>query len=316
MQWWRIVGAIGRFLMRAGVVILLFVVYQLWGTGLSTARAQDRLDRQFARQLADAPTTTTTTTTTVGPNPPTVTTAPVPSDVPVPELGEPVGRITIPEIDSDFVIVQGVDLKWLRDGPGHFPQTPMPGQPGNAAIAGHRTTYQAPFNRLDELQPGDTITITTVQGTFTYRVDPHTTPDGDVSGHFIVRYDDVSILEQGVGDRLTLMACHPKFSAAQRIVVTASLVTPAAPSTPIPTYADTVTNDASADVLAGGDRSARVPAVLWGALTALVWFGLWYAARRWRRIPVWAAWLVGTPVILALLFLTFENVSLLLPASY
>ena len=308
MQWWRIVGAVGRFMMRAGAVLLLFVVYQLWGTGLSTGRAQDRLNREFDQQVAEVATTPTTT----APGAPVT----APADLPVPALGDALGRITIRSIGSDFLFVQGVDLKWLRDGPGHFPQTPLPGQPGNAAIAGHRTTYQAPFNRLDELAPGDTITITTLQGTFTYSVDRHEDEKGAVSGHVIVGPDDVSILEQGVGNRLTLMACHPKYSAAQRIVVTATLTSNPAPSTPIPTYADTVTTDASLDSLAGGDPDAWLPALLWGYATILVWFGVWFTARKWKPIPLWATYVIGTPVVLVLLFLTFENVARLLPASY
>lgn len=295
-------------MMRAGAVLLLFVVYQLWGTGLATARAQDRLTRQFDTQVADAGPTAGDAVATAPETAPTTLLAP--------QLGEPLGRLTIPAIDSDFIFVQGVDLKWLKDGPGHFPQTPLPGQTGNAAIAGHRTTYKAPFNRLDELQPGDPIDVTTLQGTFRYTVDSHPTQSGGTTGHFIVEPSDLSILDQGVGNRLTLMACNPKFSATQRIVVTATLSTPAAAHTPIPSYANTVTTDASADSLAGGDPSAWLDSILWGAAAAATWFGVWFAARRWRRIPMWACYVVGTPVVLVLLFMTFDNVARLLPAAY
>ncbi|HEY6531127.1 MAG TPA: sortase, partial [Acidimicrobiales bacterium] len=186
MQWWRVVGAIGRFMMRAGVLVLLFVAYQLWGTGLATNRAQDRLESEFRSQLAevDATSTTATTPTTEPTTSSTLAPGTAPVDLPVPEPGDPVGRIVIPSIGVDFISVQGVDLKWLKEGPGHFPQTPLPGQPGNVALAGHRTTYAAPFNRLDELQPGDEITFETLQGTFTYRVDAHETEPGAApSGH-------------------------------------------------------------------------------------------------------------------------------------
>ena len=294
-------------MIRAGAVVLLFVAYQLWGTGLSTARAQDRLDSTFSQTLAAA---------APAPAPEDATAADTTADIAPPELGDPIGRLQLPTIDSDHIVVQGVDLSLLRNGPGHFPQTAMPGQPGNAAIAGHRTTYGAPFNRLDELAPGDPITVTTVQGTFTYVVDPHRDATGRTRGYFVVGPDDVSILDPVDGSRLTLMACNPKFSASQRIVVTATLTTRPAPPTPVPHYVEAVTTNATIDPLAGGDRDAWVPSLLWSALTVLVWFGVWFAARRWSRIPAWAAYLVGTPLVLLLLFVTFTDVARLLPASY
>lgn len=308
MQWWRVIGATGRMMIRIGIVILLFVAYQLWGTGLSTARAQDRLDSVFGAQLQSTATATGPTST---PEPSIV----VPEAI-APELGDPIGRLTMPTIESDHIVVQGVDLRLLRDGPGHFPQTPLPGQPGNAAIAGHRTTYGAPFGRLDELAPGDPITVTTLQGTFTYIVDAHPDRSGRNIGHFIVGPDEVSILDQDATSRLTLMACHPKYSASQRIVVTATLRSDPAPPTPIPTYAETVTTDASIDPLAGGDPDAWLPALLWSALAALMWFGVWYLARRVERVPLWLAYTIGTPLVLAVLFAAFVNIARLLPASY
>lgn len=323
MQLWSVVGAIGRFMMRAGVVILLFVAYQLWGTGLSTARAQDTLTKEFNAQIAAL--TPSTPSSAAQP----IVTAPV--DLPIPEPGDPIARITMKSIDSDFIMVQGVDLKWLQQGPGHFPQTPLPGQPGNAAVAGHRTTYKAPFQRIDELVPGDTITVQTLQGTFTYNVDSHIDPkDGSTSGHVIVSPNDLSILDQNVGNRLTLMACHPKFTASQRIVVTATLTSTPAPATPIPAV-DGVTTDASTDALAGGDSSAWPAAIFWPILTILVWFGTWWLARFWNptllrkraqrvsRLKDWkflATYAIGTPIVLVLMFIAFTNIARLLPASY
>ena len=309
--------------MRAGIVILLFVAYQLWGTGLSTARAQDNLTKEFETQIAEfAPPETSA-------NAQPIVTAPV--DLPIPEPGDPIARITMKIIDSDFIMVQGVDLKWLQEGPGHFPQTPLPGQPGNAAVAGHRTTYAAPFNRIDELTPGDIITVQTLQGTFTYNVDPKIDPkDGTTSGHVIVSPNDLSILDQNFGNRLTLMACHPKFTAAQRIVVTATLTSNPAPATSIPTY-DGVTTDASTDALAGGDSSAWPAAIFWSLVTGLAWFGTWWLARFWTptllrkraervsRLKDWkflATHAIGTPIVLVLMFVAFTNIARLLPASY
>ena len=295
-------------MMRVGALILLFVAFQLWGTGLATSQAQNRLADEFDGQLAAiaAP------PTTIPDQPDSPVTAP--SDLPVPEAGDPVSRIEIPRIGVDFIVLQGVDLRWLQDGPGHFPQTPLPGQAGNAAIAGHRTTYKAPFNRIDELDPGEEITITSLQGTFTYRVDPNPGPNGDgVSGHVIVASSDIGILDQTFGNRLTLMACHPKFSAEQRIVVTATLVSNPAPTTSQGDLGDLVTTDASVDVLAGGDPGAWPQALLLSALAAAIWFGTWFAARSWKR---WPAYLIGTPLVFVALFFAFLNIARLLPASY
>jgi len=300
MSWWKVVGATGRMMIRAGVLLLLFVTYQLWGTGLATARAQDSLTAKF-RALQQG-------TTEIG----DPTTAP--TDLPIPEPGDPIGQIEIPRIGVDFIMVQNVDLKYLQNGPGHFPQTPLPGQPGNAALAGHRTTYKAPFNRVDELDPGDIITVTTLQGTFTYRVDAHPDAEGAMTlGHFIVNPDQLSILDQDVGNKLTLMACNPKYSAATRIVVTATLTSPAAPATPLPDAGDGVTNDAALDSLVNGDPRAWPAAILWSLVTIAAWFGTWSLARRWKRLPAYA---IGTPIVLVMLFVAFENIARLLPAGF
>lgn len=286
-------------MIRAGVLLLLFVAYQLWGTGLATSRAQESLANRFETLQQTAPSVTDPAT--------------APTDLPIPEPGDPIGRIQIPRIDVDFIMVQSVDLRYLQNGPGHFPQTPLPGQPGNSAFAGHRTTYKAPFNRIDELAPGDVITVTTLQGTFTYVVDRHVGEDGALdSGHFIVKPTDLSILDQDKGNRLTLMACNPKYSAATRIVVTATLTTPAAPATARPDTSNTVTDNAALDSLANGDPGAWPAAILWSLLVLAVWVGTWWLARRWRRLPAYA---IGTPVVLVLLFLAFQNIARLLPAG-
>lgn len=303
MPWWRVVGATGRMMIRAGLLILLFVVYQLWGTGLATSAAQRRLSTRFSELQS------TVVTDPSGGQPITA-----PADLPIPEPGDPIGRIQISRIGVDFIMVQGVDLTYLKEGPGHFPQTPLPGQPGNSAFAGHRTTYKAPFNRIDELDPGDLITVTTLQGVFTYRVDGHPgDPDQPPVGHIVVSPKELGILDQGVGNRLTLMACNPKYSAATRIVVTATLTSPVAAATPLPDTADTVTADAALDSLAGGDPSARPAAILWTALVIAAWFATWFAARRWRRVP---SYLIGTPIVLVLLFFAFQNINRLLPAGF
>lgn len=127
--------------------------------------------------------------------------------------GGAVGRLRIPRIGADFVVVKGSAPADLRKGPGTYDQTGLPGAPGTVAIAGHRTTYLAPFRHLDELRPGDPITVQMPYARLTYRVE-HTQ---------VVAADALWILRRGSYDRLVLTACHPLFSAAQRLVVFARL---------------------------------------------------------------------------------------------
>jgi sortase A len=127
--------------------------------------------------------------------------------------GEAIGRIRIPRIDLDVVAVQGTDTASLQKGPGHYPQTAFPGQGRTSAFAGHRTTYLAPFRHLDALEPGDEIDVEMPYANLAYRV--QTTR--------IVSPSDVNIVH-GVGyERLVLTACHPLYSAQQRIAAFAKL---------------------------------------------------------------------------------------------
>ncbi len=157
----RILLAVGRTLIAFGTLMLLFVAYELWGTNIAEARSQKQLKREFARVLAS------TTTTPPGTTPATTSTT-VPTPVPA---GEAVALLEIPKIGVNKAVVNGVGVPDLKKGPGHYPDTPLPGEAGNAAIAGHRTTYGAPFNRLDELKPGDEILVATRTGKFRYQVD-------------------------------------------------------------------------------------------------------------------------------------------------
>ncbi|HEX7443467.1 MAG TPA: class E sortase [Acidimicrobiales bacterium] len=320
MTFARVLGAVGRLMIRVGAVILLFVVYQLWGTGIHTAQAQDDLARQFKAQQS-ALTTPSTTTPTTGTDGPGATIAPPTpgATLPAPEPGKPIGQITIPRIGADFYMVEGVELRYLQEGPGHFPGTPLPGQAGNAAVAGHRTTYKAPFNRIDELEPGDTITITTLQGTFTYQVIDQAGPGEAPIGHRIVSPSAVEILTDKGDNRLTLMACNPKYSAAQRIVVEAKLVGNQAPDTP--RSAENPTNLSQSDLagvgLAGGDPSARPAAIAYSLLALGIWFLAWYLAHRrlrgWWRVAPYA---VALPFFVVALYASFENITKLLPGAY
>jgi sortase A len=127
--------------------------------------------------------------------------------------GEGIGRIEIPSIDLDIVFVEGTDTASLQKGPGHYPSTAFPGQGRTVAIAGHRTTYLAPFNDIDEIDDGDEITLEMPYADLTYTVQKHE----------IVDPTDVYVIEDRGYERLVLSACHPKYSAAQRYIVFAKL---------------------------------------------------------------------------------------------
>ena len=211
-----------------------FVAYQLWGTGLEYAQAQDRLEDDFTALLAEAPaptapvttsaTTEPTTPATTGsvPAPPTTGTPPTapastapPVTVPDFAAGDVMAHIEIPSIDVATYVVSGVSPGDLKKGPGHYPDTPQPGQLGNSAIAGHRTTYGQPFYRLDAVAPGDEIVVTTVQGRFVYRA----------TGSEVVAPDraDVIATTDPTQAILTLTTCDPKYTARNRLVVYAEL---------------------------------------------------------------------------------------------
>lgn len=127
--------------------------------------------------------------------------------------GDPIGRIQIERIGLDSVFLQGTSTATLQRGPGHYPTTPLPGQPGTAAIAGHRTTYLAPFRKINEIRDGDEITLVMPYAAFTYTVEKHQ----------IVEPSDVQIIDPVGYERLVLTACHPLYSAAQRWAVFARL---------------------------------------------------------------------------------------------
>src|SRR5205085_4831666 len=121
----------------------------------------------------------------------------------------PLGRIVIPRVGARFVFVQGTNTGDLEKGPGHYTDTVLPGLHGTVGIAGHRTTYLAPFRNINHLKRGDLVQLRMPYGKFTYAV--HDTK--------IVSPSDVSVLRHRSGDWLVLTACHPLYSAAQRIVV-------------------------------------------------------------------------------------------------
>jgi sortase A len=194
---------LGQTLITAGVVILLFVGYELWFTNIQTAREQHKLTSAIEDTWQHGGGSYRT-----------------PSDLlkPIP-IGSGVAVIRIPKFGRDWakVIVEGVSLADLKKGPGHYPGTQLPGQIGNFVVSGHRTTHGAPFNRVDELRPGDPIVIETRDTWYTYRVTSTevVAPTAievtfPVPHHFGAKPTTAQI---------TLTSCNPKYSARTRIIV-------------------------------------------------------------------------------------------------
>lgn len=131
------------------------------------------------------------------------------------ETGQAIGRIKAPDMDGlNAVVVQGTDTSSLQKGPGHYPDTSLPGEPGTVGIAGHRTTYLAPFRHIDSMGKGDPITVEMPYATFTYRVEKTE----------IVDPSNVGVVRDVGYPRLVLSACNPLYSAEERYIVYARLV--------------------------------------------------------------------------------------------
>jgi sortase A len=169
-------------LLVAGLAVLGVAGWNLWGTGIGTARAQTALKAQLRVAYPERP-----------------------------SIGEPVGLIQIPRIGLDAAFVEGAADEDLALGPGHYPDSPLPGQGGNVTIAGHRTTHSAPFWSLDVLVPGDRIVLQTAAGTFAYRVEWTTVVDPDAWW----------VAQPTNRASLTLTTCSPRFRGTQRLVVRA-----------------------------------------------------------------------------------------------
>jgi sortase A len=260
-----------------GVLILLFVAYQLWGTNLAESRSQDTLRKTFKIIPGE-----------VDPS----------KELPPSPEGEAIAVIKLPAIGVEKLVVEGVGVSDLKKAPGHYPGTPLPGQPGNAAIAGHRTTYGAPFNQLDKMKPGDPVIVSTKQGTFEY----------DVTELKVVSPSEVKVLDPTTDNRLTLTTCHPRYSATQRLVLVAALKGAAAAPTPVSKRVAIQKEEGLS-----GDPTARRPAVLWGLASAAIWLAAYLVGRRWRK---WPSYLIAAPVFFVFLFVFFENFARLLPANY
>lgn len=199
----------GQTLITVGLVILLFCVYELYFTGLET-RAEQRKGRTALLEEWSTPKPS----------------SPRPADLALTkvELGAGLAILRIPRLGRDYakVVFEGVRVSDLKRGPGHYPGTAMPGAVGNFVVSGHRTTYGAPFGRVDEVRVGDPLVVETRDRWFTYRL----------TRQEIVAPTDVDVIlpvprQRGAKPTkalLTLTTCHPKYSAKQRLIVFAELV--------------------------------------------------------------------------------------------
>ena len=224
----RIVRGSGWTLIGFGLFLLGFVGHQLFVTTWFAQQHNVQLESEATEYFAEAE---IEEVEYAGPGAPVVvdpgdTTAITEPDSSEPQTllveqappqGQAFAIIRIPTIDrlqDGWTVVEGVTRSILKAGAGHMPTTPLPGQPGNAVISGHRTTYGAPFHELDQLQPGDLIEVETAIGVHSYAV----------TETIIVKPTAIWVAQHRDGAWLTLTTCHPKFSSRQRLVVFAELV--------------------------------------------------------------------------------------------
>ena len=213
---WRMaVRGLGQLLITAGVVILLFVAYELWFTGFYTQQQQDKIDHQLQQQWTG--------------NGPDVSLL-RPDQV---RLGSGIAVLYIPRFGRHyhFVVVEGTGFTDLQKGPGHYPGTALPGQVGNFSVAGHRTTYLHPFNKIATLRDHDVIVLETKTMWFTYTIED--IPNTNIPWREIVVPTKVQVAYP-VPDQpdptlkptlklLTFTSCHPEYSASHRYVIHAIL---------------------------------------------------------------------------------------------
>lgn len=387
-DWRFFVGGLGKILIVTGLLLFGFVGYQLWGTGIETARAQNALEDEFEQLVASHPdpaeplttdpvtTQPLTTEPTIEPTadeqppeptleptadaptadepaPPAVVTPtePVVQDLPPIERGAPIARLEIPKIAVDVYVVPGVSVSDLKKGPGHYPSTPLPGQLGNAAIAGHRTTYGEPFRHVDQLEPGDEIIVTMANGeVFVYEVTGSTVVQPADS--WVIQTDDPTVA------KLTLTSCDPPFTAKNRIAIFSELRQEESAEVGVPTYYDlgddadsdggtiaeeptggsTVDDEVSDDSTTDDDnptlsltppsapdddafalgwfhdKAAFAQIALWAAALIAIAVGGYLLARHYRR--TWLGVVAATAPFVVALYFFYQNVNRLLPPGF
>lgn len=223
----KVAGIAGELLLTAGALVLLFVVYTLWGTGLQTAAAQDDLRDQFEQHLLTRDDTPAAAPEAETEGDDGVSSPPAPL-----ELGDAYGILRIPRFGGSWerIVIQGTEPDDLKDGPGHYVDSVDPGQLGNFAVAAHRSGHGEPFAQFAELREGDIVEIETVDGVFRYELDD--APDGHNDGN-VIESTELWVVDPVPGEpddtepteaRLTLTTCWPRWGSEKRMFATGVLV--------------------------------------------------------------------------------------------
>lgn len=213
----RVTHAFGEVLLTVGVVMLLFVAYTLWWTGVETGNQQEGLKDELAQQWE------------VGQPQPGVTITPGATEPPEGladvQIGDGVAILRIPRFGPGYAwaVVEGIDLDNLARGPGHYPQTAMPGEIGNFAVAGHRATHGEPFAQFEALETGDPLVVETATQWFTYEVTEIDYPV-PVSSGWALDPNPLDLGNPPTKSMMTLTTCHPRWASTFRFLVFSELV--------------------------------------------------------------------------------------------
>jgi sortase A len=270
----RPAALVARFSFALAGLLAGFVVYVFVLSGFGAGRAQTGLQRRFEVPLRQGR-------------------APVGGQI---APGSPVARLDIASLGLHQIVVEGTTSAQLQVGPGHVAASPLPGQVGNAVIAGHRLAYGGPFSHLADMRPGAHITVVTGQGRFSYRV----------TRHYVTGADDLQPFEATRDNRLTLVTAAD-WTASHRLVLVAALDGTAKP---FAAGRSRVLGRADGGLVGqSGDMSALA---LWTLILVLVAAG---SVSVYRRLPRSSSYLATTPVILLAAWLVYTNLGRVLPAT-
>lgn len=287
----RPLSAAGRVTTILGVIVALFLAFEFYVSDLSEARSQRVLVTRFKESMKGGAFVA---------SPPDAIGQAEPEVAPPsgPAVGDPVAYLEIPDLDVGKVVVEGTGVEQTKKGPGHLVGSAMPGEVGKVVIAGRRTTYGSPLADIDRLGSGDPIIATTPEGRFTYLVEEVKTiapGEPDVMG------------PSPTDNLLVLVTSAPEYLASERLVAIARL---SGDALALPDASPMMVDEEALGL--AGDTRAVTLVLLWGQALVIAAIVTWLLYRRWSA---WSTYLITTPVTVALLFLLFENLDRLLPAT-